>query len=242
MRAVGEAALASRPVIVRLLQRHWLRFAGAVFVLAGVTTAVAFAATSEHVDDDQLRAERPELDAESEATPAPEPPPEPERVPELEPEPDPDPVEGNVERVEVQDLSATGTGLYQPGSDPDRATDPDEEAIDAFVSTVVEWLDAALTAANLDDGATVGALGAGDLHGGVGMLDLGTPGEPVVEASYAVTVAALGAPQWGEVRVRAVRADGTSQSLRLVVSPGADGPHLVAAQEGPDDEVEEEAA
>lgn len=213
------------PVILRLLDRHPLRFAGAGLVILGVMTVVILLTLSAGIGDDQLGAQPDPLDVEVPPTPEPEPEPAPE--PEPEPEPEPRPVDGVVELVGVQDLAPTGTGLFQPGSSRDAAIPADGPAVDAFVAAIAVQLDEVLTAANLDQDLTASAEG---LTGDVQLLDLGSLDDPVHHAHYAVTVATLGAPQWGEVRLTAERADGRQNSVILVFAPGEDSPTLLAAE------------
>lgn len=139
------------------------------------------------------------------------------------PAPEPEPVHGAVELVAVRDLSATGTGLFQPGSGREAPVPTDGAAIDAFVDATAGWLDAALTAENLGEQPATPGLGGA-------WRDV-TPsgGVPVTDAHYAVTVAARGTPSWAHVVVTATRSDDSEGAAEVVFVPSRDGVTLLGA-------------
>lgn len=161
-------------------------------------------------------------------TETPEPVPEPEPV-EHDPPP-PDDVAGTVDEVAVVDLSTHHSGLHHDGSEPDAPVPVDEDAVEAVVDAAVTWVDAHLTDVQAGgDGAVVD----GGLDGEVAAASTAVtgPDHPVTEATYVVTVGALGAPEWVRVSSTVARADGAT-STTYVFLPDGDQVTLLAVHTG----------
>ena len=161
--------------------------------------------------------------------PVPETEPEPpvaEPEPEPEPDPEPDPVEGETEVAEVVDLSITGTRLVHPGSADHEQVPVDEEALDALVDAIADWLDEHLT--DLQDGGEGLVAGAG-LAGPQDAGDLAGPEEIIEDASYVFRVGVRGQPEWARVDVEVITDDGEEHAAVLAFT-GREEPDLQAVE------------
>ena len=199
---------------------------GGIIVALGLTVSVL----GLPADAGKLLADAPDrgtVTADAVAEPAP--PPEPEL--EHEPAPPPPPVEGQVERTGIVDLSTADTGVFQPGSDPDRPVPVDHDAIDAFVAAAAKWLDTHLEAYRNEQPLDVSGL-AGDPDAVTAAI-VGSA-DDLDRVTYAVRVGARGQPEWAEMTVTVEHPDGPTGGVVTFVT--ADSPDIavpIAIEAGP---------
>lgn len=102
------------------------------------------------------------------------------------------------------------------GSNPE----PDEEAINASIDAVGDWLDQHLDGLQRDGKGTFGAIAADGLANGTQRrpvtTDLTDPDHPVTAARYIMTVYHDGAPQYLTARVEVTRDDDSTADVGLV--------------------------
>jgi len=181
--------------------------AGAAFAILGIVLAIT---------PDQELPPVEEVAATPTATSQPEPSPEPE--PEPEPEAEPEPVAAVLGDVVLEDLSATGTGLYGAGHGGNAAIPADQAAVDAFRDAIVAAVDAHL----LDQQQG----GAGTLATD-GSVPLADAGRPLAAVTISLRIGVRGAPEWARANVEVTLADGTTEHTGLVFVAG-EAPQLLA--------------
>jgi len=118
----------------------------------------------------------------------------------------------------LEDLSATGPGLYGSGHGGDAAIPADQAAVDAFRDAIVAALDAHL----LDQQQG----GAGTLATD-GSLPLANADRPVATASISLRIGVRGGPEWARASIAVTLGDGATERTEMVFVTGA-SPRLVA--------------
>lgn len=160
-----------------------------------------------------------------------------------------EPLEAVDGQVEVETVSVhAGEPVFNPGAPQAAEPDVDTAAVDAFAEEIASWLDDHL------DGLQQGGSGALEQVAAPGLLEsdsrnatigvttaLASPDRPVDGATYAVTVAVDGGPQWATVHVVVTPREGDPSAAQFTFTPGEEGPILEAAGPADIDDDEEES-
>lgn len=222
-----------RDVQPRPLPLHAGLLAGLLGVVTAITVVTAAIAASIAGSDSQPAGAGPAPTAAPRAPAASEPDAEPCAFdPALEADdpdclPPPDPVRGDVEVVEIVDLSVTGTQLFRPGSEGDAPVPVDDAAVATAASASAQVVDRLLTL--LQEDGTPELRLTGDL---AALASLASAAQPIRAARYEVRVGARGVPEWLELRAALQRDDG-ARTATFAFS-GGDEPVLLAVDLGMD--------